>query len=67
MISFKQYLGMLCVEPGLFSFGLALATGFGEYPSDDCKDLSVYPEAGELLNLSVETPLALCRKGKVIP
>ena len=65
LVSFKHYLYMLCVGPGLLSLVLAFAMGVDAYPSGDCKDLSVYPEAVKLLNVSAETPLALCRKGEV--
>ena len=65
LVSFKHYLCMLFVWAGLISLCLTFATGFDAYPSGDCKDLSVYPEAVKLLNVSAETPLALCRKGEV--
>ena len=65
LISFKQYLGMLCVGPWLLSLGLALTTGLGAYPSGDCKNISVDPEAVKLFDMPAETPVALCRKGNV--
>ena len=64
LISFKQYLCMLCAGPCMLSIVLALTTG-ASYPSEDCANLSVEPEAMNLLNLQAETPLAQCAKGDV--
>ena len=48
----------------MFSIGLALTAG-ASYSSEDCANLSVEPEAVNLLNLPAETPLAQCAKGDV--
>ena len=50
----------------MLSIGLALALTIGtSYPSGDCANLSVAPEAMNLLNLPAETSLAQCAKGDV--
>ena len=45
----------------MFSIGLALTAG-ASYPSGDCANLSVEPEAVNLLNLPAETPLHSVQK-----
>ena len=61
LISFKQYLCMLYVGPCMLPLGSALRIGTS-YPSGNCANLSVEPEAMKLLNLPAETPLAQCAK-----
>ena len=64
LISFKQYLAMLTVGPCLLSLPIIICYDVAFYPRDDCRNLTltIDPEAVKLLELPVETPLAMCGK-----
>ena len=62
LISFKQYLVMLAVGPCLLSLPIVLCFDVVFYPRDDCRNLTVDPEAAKMLELPVETQLVLCGK-----